>query len=147
MGASILLIALGVVLVLADLFIPSFGLLVVSGLGVTVWGVSLLFARSALAGWLGVAGAAAGLAGGGWAAWRLARRSSLFLKAVVPPPPGMAGGEPPRLGAAAQAVTPLRPVGKVTADGRLFDAICETTLVETGAQVRVVAVRGGQLVV
>ena len=34
MGACILLIALGVVLILADLFIPSFGLLALGGLGV-----------------------------------------------------------------------------------------------------------------
>ncbi len=55
-------------------------------------------------------------------------------------------GETGMLGLVGQAHTPLRPHGKVFVHGEFWDATCATP-VESGAQVRVIAIEGLQLIV
>ena len=51
------------------------------------------------------------------------------------------------IGATATALTPLRPTGKVIIDGRRYDARCEAALVDADTEVRVIDVRGADLLV
>jgi membrane-bound serine protease (ClpP class) len=55
-------------------------------------------------------------------------------------------GEVGMLGLVGQAHTPLSPHGKVFVHGEFWDATCATP-VEPGAQVRVIAIEGLQLIV
>lgn len=51
------------------------------------------------------------------------------------------------VGGTGRALTPLRPSGHVEVEGRRYDALAEGSLIPSGALVRVVQVRSGQLVV
>ena len=51
------------------------------------------------------------------------------------------------IGQLGRALTPLRPSGLVDFDGRRFDGLSEEGLIPSGALVRAVRVRGGQLIV
>jgi len=51
------------------------------------------------------------------------------------------------VGQVGEALTPLRPAGKVMVDGRRYDAVAEVGYVEAGARVEVVRAEAGRLVV
>ena len=51
------------------------------------------------------------------------------------------------IGQYGRAFTPLRPSGMVDFDGRRLDGLAEEGLIPSGALVRAVRIRGGQLIV
>ena len=144
---AFLLIAVGVALVFADVFIPTFGVMTLTGLGLIAWSVYALFQVSPALGWGAVGFAFVVLAASALAAWRLFKRSSFILRARVEDEPPPAEEETVPEGAFGEAVTSLRPSGKVRIGERVYDAICESGLLAEGARVRVVEARRRELVV
>jgi membrane-bound ClpP family serine protease len=150
----LLLLACGLILLIAEVFIPSgglIGLLAVGCLVLSLWrafeqsfdlGLKFLLADCVL---LPLAFATGVYL---WPKTPLAKR--VFLR---PPAPdeieGSHSGQ--RLdhlvGQLGRALTPLRPSGLVDFDGRRLDGLSEEGLIPSGALVRAVRVRGGQLVV
>jgi membrane-bound ClpP family serine protease len=149
-----LCMAIGLILLIAEAFIPSgglIGLLAVGFLGVSLWqsfatdvtlGLKFLFALGlllpltlALALYL-------------WPRTPLAKW--IFL---APPAPEDVEPEPTShplehlVGQFGRALTPLRPSGVVDFDGRRIDGLSEEGLIPAGSLVRAVQARGGQLVV
>lgn len=55
--------------------------------------------------------------------------------------------QPGRVGDPCRALTPLRPSGMVEMDGRRIEAMAETGLIAAGAAVTVVAIRSGRVIV
>ncbi|MGE3822411.1 MAG: NfeD family protein, partial [Isosphaeraceae bacterium] len=150
----LLFVTLGFILLVAEVFIPSGGVLGVVSLGLIVWGVWLAFQGSFVMGagfLLGVmvlAPIAIGLAFHVWPKTPMGRR--LILS---PPRPedSEEAHEGPRLdllvGLNATAITPLRPSGRVDCEGRSYDSLAESGLIDAGAKVVIVGYRSGELVV
>lgn len=143
----IVLVVCGVALVFADFFIPTFGLLSLTGLGLLVWAQSIAFALSGPAGAGSVVFSLALLAVALWQGYRLAKRTSLIhTGSVGKAEPAELDGLAGLVGGEAVAETDLRPVGKVRVGDDRFEARSES-FVESGTTVRVVGVQGRTLVV
>lgn len=148
-------LAVGLVLLIAEVFIPSgglIGLLALGFLGVSLWqafaastslGLKFLVAEGLLLPLTLM------LAVYLWPRTPMAKW--IFLK-----PPDPEDVEPEELrqhplehlvGQFGRALTPLRPSGLVDFDGRKFDGMSEEGLIPTGALVRAVQIRGGRLIV
>lgn len=84
-----------------------------------------------------------------WFAARSLPQSTLLRRAVLQSEAAAGSGSHgaptnmPKVGDSAVAITTLRPSGRISLGGRLRDACTRGEFVEAGAQVRVVAVRGG----
>jgi membrane-bound ClpP family serine protease len=150
----ILLLALGLILLISEVFVPSgglIGLLALCCLGLSLWkafeqstslGLKFVVADGVL---LPVAAAVAIHL---WPKTPLARRA--FLRPPLPEEIDVSHSSQ-RLdhlvGQLGRALTPLRPSGLVDFDGRRLDGLSEEGLIASGTLVRAVRVRGGQLVV
>lgn len=149
-----LLLLLGIGLLVAEVFLPSGGIIGLLAFGFFGASVYLAYSSSATVGlrWALVEGVVIPLA---WlAAFRGLARTRLgraFL--LAPPAPDVLamatdrGPAVPAVGAQGHAATPLRPSGTVVIDGRRVEALAESTLIAAGAPVRVVGVRARAVVV
>lgn len=150
----ILLLAFGLILLISEVFIPSgglIGLLAICCLLLSLWkafeqstdlGLKFLLADGVL---LPLAMA---LAVHLWPKTPLARR--VFLRPPTPDEIDVSHSSQ-RLdhlvGQFGRALTPLRPAGLVDFDGRRLDGLSEEGLIPSGALIRAVRIRGGQIVV
>ncbi len=154
LGWPLLLLAFGLILLISEVFIPSgglIGLLAVSCVGLSLWkafehsydlGLKFLLADFVL---LPVAGALAIYL---WPRTPLARR--VFLRPPDPEEMDVSHSDQRidhLIGQYGRALTPLRPSGMVDFDGRRLDGLSEEGLIPSGALVRAVRIRAGQLVV
>lgn len=151
------LLAASLLLMVAELFIPSAGLLAIGAGAAAISGIVVLFQYDTMWGFIGIGlvlvGAPTAL--------------TLGLKVWPYTPVGkkMLLGETTEeeieakrlaelqareqrralVGAEGEVVTPLRPVGVVRIAGQRFDALAETGIIEAGQRVRVTAVQDDQL--
>lgn len=150
----LLLLAFGLILLIAEVFIPSgglIGLLALCCLALSLWrafeqstelGLMFLLADFLLMPMVAALGIYL------WPKTPLARR--VLLK---PPTPEEieASHSGQRLdhlvGQLGRALTPLRPSGMVDFDGRRLDGLAEEGLIAPGALVQAIRVRSGQLIV
>lgn len=149
-----LLLLLGIGLLVAEVFLPSGG--IIGLLAFAFFGSSAYLAYSASPTiglrWALVEGVVIPLA---WlAAFRGLARTSLGRAFLLAPPdpeaPGVGtdlGPPVPAVGTEGRAATPLRPAGTVIIDGRRVEALAESNLIAAGAPVRVVGVRSRAVVV
>lgn len=152
--AAVLLIGLGVVLLAAEFFFPTGGVLVVAAVGCFAVAVGLIVlygdTQEAVAAVIGlsvglpIAGA---LMFHGWR--RMALRSALDPDAedatIATTPEASALGA--LKGRHGKTVTPMRPSGVVEFDGRRVDALTEGVMLDAGVWVRCVDARAGRVVV
>jgi len=150
----LLLLAFGLLLLIAEVFIPSGGLigfLALCCLGLSLWcafQVSFeLGLKFVLADCLLIPLAAA-VAIHLWPRTPVGRRVLL----TRPSPEEFEASHSNRrldhlVGQIGRALTPLRPSGLVDFDGRRLDGLSEEGLIPSGALIRAVRVRGGELVV
>jgi membrane-bound serine protease (ClpP class) len=154
LALPLLLLAIGLFLLVAEVFVPSGGLigfLAVCCLGMSLWrafqvsfdlGVKFLLADCVLL------PLAIGLAIHLWPRMPLAKR--VFLSRPLPEEIDISHSSQ-RLdhlvGQLGRALTPLRPSGLVDFDGRRLDGLSEEGLIPAGALILAVRVRSGQLVV
>lgn len=141
---SILMFAVGVILLVAELFLPAHGLILVSGALAVIVGVVLCFFISP---WLGVTamvGTAAGTPVLFAALLKLAPRTRVGRELVLPPveahvPPALV-----QIGACGIAVSELRPMGYCEFDGQRVEAMSELGMIRAGTKVQVVSVNNRQ---
>ncbi len=144
------LLAIGVALVLfaLELFIPSSMILGTSAIVSLIVGIVLLFRVDSTYGLMGiVASLVAVPVGFGfairiWPHTPVARLLSLREEqkpVTLTPEAALAG---PTLGAVGRAVADLRPVGVCVIDGKRVECLAESSVIRSGATVRVVAVDG-----
>jgi membrane-bound serine protease (ClpP class) len=151
---AVLLIGLGVVLLAAEFFFPTGGVLVVAGVGCFALAVGLIAlygdtqetvaAVIALSIGLPIAGSVMFY---GWR--RMALKSALDpdnVDATLANTPEATTLEVLK-GRHGKTVTPMRPSGVVEFDGRRVDAMTEGLMIEAGAWVKCVEVRAGRVVV
>lgn len=148
---GIILLGAGLLLLLADLFVPSGGILLMLSMGVMAVGIVLLFRHSTTAGVTGLAGVFVflplllALLIKFWPHTPLAR--------MVQPPPEENEALPMHQelqylkGRRGRTLTALKPGGMVDFDGRRVDCITEGMMLEAGRWVRCIEVRGGTVIV
>ena len=145
--AALILIGIGAFLLVAEILVPTGGILVVTALLFFALGVgTILYYGSMIEGIVAVAGLAVGLPAAGFVAVAAWQRLSLDTALDEPAAPAAAaeGGLKGRTG---KTVSPLRPSGTVEFDGTRVDAMTEGTMLDPGVWVRCVEVRRGQVIV
>ncbi len=136
----------GLVILLAEIFIPSGGILLVTAIGCVLFAVWEMF-RAGHPVWAAVCLGGAGIYAFGLFHWAMRRvgsgadlRDATAEGADVREAAALVGRE-------GVAVTPLRPSGVALIDARRWDVIAEGRFVEAGARVRVLAARGNRIIV
>lgn len=150
-----LLVAAGLVLMAAELFLPTGGVLFVIGIGGLIVGVAMTFAYDATHGLMLLIGLfilvpiAGPLLVYWWPKTLVGRR----LVLSGPQDDATVAGMPVNLelealrGRYGKTLSPLRPAGMTDFDGQRVDTLSEGPLIEAGRWVRCVDVRAGRVVV
>lgn len=149
---ALVVIALGAFLLLAEIFVPTGGILVVAALLFFAIGVgTILYYGSTAEGVVAVIGLAVGLPASGYiavVAWRRMSLDTVLEDAPTAAAPPVANPDTDGLkGRAGRTVSPLRPSGTVEFDNKRVDAMTEGTMLDAGVWVRCVEVRRGQVIV
>jgi membrane-bound ClpP family serine protease len=149
-----LFLVVGMILLVAEVFIPSgglIGLLALGCLGLSIWKA---FAHSINLGLEFVLALMLMMPISLMLAVHLWPRTPLAKRIFLKPPDAediVASHQAERLdhliGQFGRALTPMRPSGMVDFDGRRIDGLSEEGLIPSGSLVRAVQVRRGQLVV
>jgi membrane-bound serine protease (ClpP class) len=151
---GLLLIVLAAVLLVVEIFVPSFGLLAICAITSLVAGIWLFFKVSTAAGWIGV-GIAAVVVPIVWiVTYRLFPKTSFGKSVTLEGPERDLGDAIPdtqdlakMLGETGIVITPLRPVGMCDFDGQRFECVAERGYVDKEEKILVIHVEGTQLTV
>ena len=147
---ALLLVLVGVVLLGAEVLLPTGGILVVGALLCFAVAVgTILYYGTALEATVAMVGMAVGLPAAGFAAvaaWRrLSIGRALDGDRAVDVPQLMKLDD--LLGRVGRTLTPMRPSGSVAFDGERVDAMTEGMMIDAGVWVRCVAAKAGRVVV
>src|SRR5262245_48808717 len=148
---ALILIGIGALLLLGEIFIPTGGFLVVGALlcFAAAVGTILYYGQSAIEAVAAIVGLAVGLPAVGYVAVMAWRR--MALKSALDEPDAAPVAPTSELdvlkGRTGKTVSPMRPSGSVEFDGRRVDAMTEGTMLDAGVWVRCVDVKRGQVIV
>ncbi|HBG25783.1 MAG: hypothetical protein A2Y10_02185 [Planctomycetes bacterium GWF2_41_51] len=151
---AIILFLLCAILLVAEVFVPSFGLISLLALGCLAGGLAIFFKISPAAGWTGVVVAVIMVPTTLVFAYKIFPKTS-FGKTVTLDGPKKTRGEgvpdaehlSTLLGKTAIVISPLRPVGMCDFEGAKLECVAESGYVEKGKTVKVIKVDGTQLTV
>ncbi|MHB0946472.1 MAG: NfeD family protein [Sedimentisphaerales bacterium] len=151
---AIFLFLLSAALLVAEVFIPSFGLITVCSLACLAGGLSIFFKVSPTAGWAGVAVAIVMIPSVLVGAYKIFPKTS-FGKSVSLDMPKKQKGEgiadidelSGMLGRKGITITVLRPVGICDFAGKRLECVAESGYVGRGITVEVIKIEGTQLTV
>ncbi|HOQ04210.1 MAG TPA: NfeD family protein [Anaerohalosphaeraceae bacterium] len=151
---AVFLFAACAILLVLEIFVPSFGLLTVSSLVCLGAGIAIFFEYGTLTGWIGVAAAAVLIPLIWIITYRLFPKTSLGRKMILGKPDVGKGDAVPdcrdlqeMLSKIGVVRTPLRPVGICDFDGRRFECVSERGFIEVDQKVQVIRVQGTALTV
>jgi membrane-bound ClpP family serine protease len=155
LALGLALIAAGFLLLVAELFIPSYGLITVLALSSIVGGVILIFLHDTTAGVYALVGVFIALPVVAWGLMYIWPHTPIGRLFVLQSPAedatvaSMSSHQELNelKGRIGRALSALRPAGVVDFDGRRIDTITEGMMVEAGQWVRCVEVRAGKVVV
>jgi len=141
-------------LVVAEVFVPSGGLISVCSLACLVSGIMIFFKHSTTAGWIGVIIAVIMVPSVLIVAYRIFPKTRFGKAVTLTPPKRKLGDAIPDtdelkglLGAVGLVITPLRPVGMCDFSGQRLECVAESGYVDKGKSVKVIHVQGTQLTV
>ena len=151
---AILLFILSAALLVAEVFVPSFGMLFVGAMASLVGGIVIFFDYSTVAGWIGVIIAVIMVPTVLITTYRILPKTR-FGKNVILSQPRREKGEgvpdAPQLKALAGQIgivlTPLRPVGMCDFSGVRVETVAESGYVNKGKKVKVINIDGTQVTV
>ena len=151
----IVLYAVGILFLLAEIFIPSHGILTLAGLGFVVAAVVKTFDVGGKdVGIVAVFACLILLPAFAFVAIKYWPRTPIG-KRIAPPNPKLTSADTSipvdelvrHIGRRGRAISPLRPVGICEFDGRRVSCVAEFGMVEAGVVVEAVAIKGGNLAV
>jgi membrane-bound ClpP family serine protease len=146
---ALILIGVGAILLLGEVFVPTGGVLVVAALLCFAAAVgTILYYGTLIEGVVAIIGLAIGIPAVGYVAVMAWRRMS--LKSVLDEPEALvapASDLEILKGRTGKTVSPMRPSGSVEFDGRRVDAMTEGMMLDAGVWVRCVDVKRGQVIV
>jgi len=141
-------------LIIAEVFIPSGGVLGIMAFLSLVAGVAIFFNNSIVAGWIGVVIAVIMIPTVLITAYKILPKTKFGKSVILAPPQRQKGDAIPdtphlkqMLGKQGQVVTPLRPVGMCDFSGERLECVAESGYVEKDNLVEVIHVEGTQLTV
>lgn len=154
LSVALLLALVGAVLIAAEFFVPTGGILVVAAVAVFAAAVGLIFLYGeTLEGLLAVIALCLGLPIAGWLLFTAYRRLALDPKLTntdaadaVADELGI-GGLNELVNSFGKTLSPMRPAGIVELDGRRIDAVTEGRMLEADTPVRCIGIRGTVVVV
>lgn len=141
-------------LIIAEVFVPSGGLISICALGCLIGGLVIFFRHSTTTGWAGVIIAVIMIPSVLIFAYKIFPHTK-FGKSVTLAPPerqkGDAIADTPKLkellGSTGVVITPLRPVGTCDFSGQRVECVAEGGYVDKGKKIKVIHIEGTQLTV
>ncbi|MHC4464274.1 MAG: NfeD family protein [Planctomycetota bacterium] len=141
-------------LIVAEVFVPSGGLISIFALVCLIGGVVIFFRHSATAGWVGVVIALIMIPSVLVIAYKIFPETRFGKSVTLTPPQREQGDAVPDtaelkelLGAVGVVLTPLRPVGMCDFSGQRVECVAESGYVDKGNKVKVIDVESTQLTV
>jgi len=141
-------------LIIAEVFVPSGGLISICALACLAGGIAIFFHHSAIAGWIGVGLAAIMIPATLIFAYKIFPKTRFGKSVTLTPPQRRQGDAIPDtdqikelLGAEGVVLTALRPVGTCDFSGRRVECVAESGYVEKGKKVKVINVESTKLTV
>lgn len=141
-------------LLIAEVFVPSGGILSIIALGCLIGGVAIFFKHSILVGWIGIAMAILIIPSTVIFSYKIFPKTR-FGKAVTLIPPNRSEGDAipdtkqltKLLGTTGHVLSPLRPVGTCDFAGQRLECIAESGYIEKDQKVRVIEVHSTRVTV
>lgn len=141
-------------LLIAEVFVPSGGLISIFALVCLVGGILIFFQHSSIAGWIGVFIAIVMIPTVLVLAYKIFPKTRFGKNVLLAPPKRQQGDAIPdtsslsrMLGAEGIVLTPLRPVGMCDFSGRKLECVAESGYVDKGKRVKVINIESTQLTV
>ena len=141
-------------LIVAEVFVPSGGLISIFALACLGGGIAIFFHHSLIAGWIGVSIAAIMIPAVLIFSYRIFPKTRFGKSVTLTPPERRQGDAIPDtdklkdlLGAEGVVLTPLRPVGMCDFSDRRVECVAESGYVDKGKKVKVINVESTQLTV
>jgi len=141
-------------LIVAEVFVPSGGLISICALACLVGGIVIFFQYSVTVGWIGIGIAAIMIPSVLVVAYKIFPKTRFGKSVTLTPPERMQGDAIPDtdrlkelLGAEGVVLTPLRPVGMCDFSGQRLECVAESGYVDKGKKVKVINVESTQLTV
>jgi len=141
-------------LIIAEVFVPSGGLISVCALACLIGGVAIFFHHSNTAGLAGIGVAILMIPSVLIAAYKIFPKTKFGKSVTLTPPKRQEGDAVPdtpelkgMLGAIGVVISPLRPVGMCDFSGQRIECVAESSYVDKGKKVKVVRVQSTQLTV
>ena len=141
-------------LIVAEVFVPSGGLISIFALACLIGGVMIFFHHSTTAGWIGIGIAAIMIPSVLVIAYKIFPKTAFGKSVTLTPPERQQGDAIPDtpelkelLGTVGVVLTPLRPVGMCDFSGQRVECVAESGYVDRGKKVKVIDVESTQLTV
>ncbi len=151
---AVLLFFASAALILAEVFVPSGGIISFFSLICLIGGVIIFFRHSTFAGVAGVIIALIMIPSVLIIAYRIFPKTKFGKTVTLTPPLRQQGDAIPDteelkslIGKIGVVLSPLRPVGMCDFSGRRIECVAETGYIEKGKEIRVIRVQGTQLTV
>jgi membrane-bound ClpP family serine protease len=152
---AVFLYIVSAALIVAEVFLPSAGIITICSILCLAGGISIFFAQGGPA--MGIFGIVIGIVMFPVvfiASYRILPKTRFGKSVTLAPPERQQGGGIPDaerlrklMGVTATVVTPLRPVGMCDFSGEKIECVAESGYVEKGKTVQVIAITGTQLTV
>ncbi len=141
-------------LIIAEVFVPSGGLISFCSLACLVGGIVIFFQYSVTAGWIGIGIAAIMIPSVLVVAYKIFPKTRFGKNVTLTPPTRRQGDAIPDtpelkelLGVVGVVLTPLRPVGMCDFSGQRVECVAESGYVDKGQKIKVINVESTQLTV
>jgi len=141
-------------LVIAEVFVPSGGIISICALACLIGGMVIFFHHSTTAGWVGIITAVIMIPSVLVVAYRLFPNTRFGKSVTLTPPERQQGDAIPDtaelrelLGRVGTVITPLRPVGMCEFSGQRVECVAESGYVDKGKKVKVIDVESTQVTV
>jgi membrane-bound serine protease (ClpP class) len=141
-------------LIVAEVFVPSGGIISIFALACVIVGGVIFFRHSDTAGWIGVGTAVVMIPSVLVIAYKIFPKTRFGKSVTLTPPERQKGDAIPdtpelkeMLGAVGLVVTPLRPVGMCDFSGQRLECVAEGGYVDKDKEVKVINVESTQLTV
>ena len=141
-------------LIVAEVFVPSGGLISIVALACAIGGVVIFFNQSTTAGWIGIGIAAIMIPSVLVVSYKMFPKTRFGKSVTLTPPEREQGDAIPDtqelkelLGAVGVVLTPLRPVGMCDFSGQRVECVAESGYVDKGNKIKVIDVESTQLTV
>jgi membrane-bound serine protease (ClpP class) len=142
------------VLLVAEVFVPSGGLISICAFGCLIGGTAIFFKHSTTTGLIGVVIAIVMIPSVLITAYRIFPKTRFGRAVTLTPPERQVGDAIPDtsrlkelLGAVGEVITPLRPVGMCDFSGQRVECVAESGYVDKGKKVEVIEVESTQVTV